>query len=212
MSRILWNPDKEIMDSSSMMRLAKDYNLLDENKKFNYNSLHSWSVNNLERFWKEVWEGNNIIGDFGERSYSPNSNIRKATFFPDASLNFAENLLSGDDNRQAIIFHGEGRESLSLTLRELKKNVASIANWMREIGIKKGDCIATLLPNCPEAIITMLASSSIGAIFTSCSPDFGVEGIIDRFGQSKPKVLISCDGYGYGGKIFDIQDLSLIHI
>ena len=78
------------------------------------------------------------------------------------------------------------------------KNVASIANWMREIGIKKGDCVATLLPNCPEAIITMLASSSIGAIFTSCSPDFGVEGIIDRFGQSKPKVLISCDGYGYG--------------
>ena len=94
MSKILWNPDKEIMDSSSMMRLAKDYNLLDENKKFNYNSLHSWSVNNLESFWKEVWKGNNIIGDFGEKSYSPNSNIRKATFFPDASLNFAENLLS----------------------------------------------------------------------------------------------------------------------
>ena len=205
MSKILWNPNKEIMDSSSMMKLAKDYNLLDENNKFNYNSLHSWSVNNLETFWQEVWEGNNIIGDFGEKSYFPNTNIRKAIFFPDASLNFAENLLSGDDSRQAIIFHGEGRESLSLTLRELKENVASVANWMRKIGIKKGDCVAALLPNCPEAIITMLASSSIGAIFTSCSPDFGIEGIIDRFGQSKPKILISCDGYGYGGKIFDIQ-------
>ena len=76
---------------------------------------------------------------------------------------------------------------------------------MKEVGVEKGDCIATLLPNCPETIITMLAASSLGAVFTSCSPDFGIEGILDRFGQSKPKILISCDGYGYGGKIFEIK-------
>ena len=96
-------------------------------------------------------------------------------------------------------------ESFSLTLKQLRENVASLAKWMKKVGVEKGDCIATLLPNCPETIITMLAASSLGAVFTSCSPDFGVEGILDRFGQSKPKILISCDGYGYGGKIFEIK-------
>ena len=205
MNKILWNPDKEIMHSSSMMKLGKTFGFVKDNENLDYASLHNWSVNNLDAFWNEVWEGNNIIGNFGEEVFSSNEDIRKASFFPDAELNFAENLLVGDENRQAINFHGEGRESFSLTLKQLRENVASLAKWMKEVGVKKGDCIATLLPNCPETIITMLASSSLGAVFTSCSPDFGIEGILDRFGQSKPKILISCDGYGYGGKIFEIK-------
>ena len=205
MNKILWNPDKEIMHSSSMMKLGKTFGFVKDNENLDYASLHNWSVNNLDTFWREVWEGNNIIGNFGEEVFSSNEDIRKASFFPDAKLNFAENLLVGDENRQAISFHGEGRESFSLTLKQLRENVASLAKWMKEVGVEKGDCIATLLPNCPETIITMLAASSLGAVFTSCSPDFGIEGILDRFGQSKPKILISCDGYGYGGKIFEIK-------
>ena len=205
MEKILWNPDKEIMHSSSMMKLGKTFGFVKDDESLDYASLHNWSVNNLDTFWREVWEGNNIIGNFGEEVFSSNEDIRKASFFPDTELNFAENLLVGDENRQAISFHGEGRESFSLTLKQLRENVASLAKWMKEVGVEKGDCIATLLPNCPETIITMLAASSLGAVFTSCSPDFGIEGILDRFGQSKPKILISCDGYGYGGKIFEIK-------
>ena len=205
MNKILWNPDKEIMHSSSMMKLGKTFGFVKDDENLDYASLHNWSVNNLDIFWKEVWEGNNIIGNFGEEVFSSNEDIRKASFFSDAELNFAENLLIGDENRQAISFHGEGRESFSLTLKQLRENVASLAKWMKEVGVEKGDCIATLLPNCPETIITMLAATSLGAVFTSCSPDFGIEGILDRFGQSKPKILISCDGYGYGGKIFEIK-------
>ena len=205
MNKILWNPDKEIMHSSSMMKLGKTFGFVKDDESLDYASLHNWSVNNLDTFWREVWEGNNVIGNFGEEVFSSNEDIRKASFFPDAELNFAENLLVGDENRQAISFHGEGRESSSLTLKQLRENVASLAKWMKEVGVGKGDCIATLLPNCPETIITMLAASSLGAVFTSCSPDFGIEGILDRFGQSKPKILISCDGYGYGGKIFEIK-------
>ena len=188
-----------------MMKLGKTFGFVKDDENLDYASLHNWSVNNLDTFWREVWEGNNIIGNFGEEVFSSNEDIRKASFFPDAELNFAENLLVGDENRQAINFHGEGRESFSLTLKQLRENVASLAKWMKEVGVEKGDCIATLLPNCPETIITMLAASSLGAVFTSCSPDFGIEGILDRFGQSKPKILISCDGYGYGGKIFKIR-------
>ena len=205
MEKILWNPDKEIMHSSSMMKLCKTFGFIKDGESLVYASLHNWSVNNLDTFWREVWEGNNVIGNFGEEVFSSNEDIRKASFFPDAELNFAENLLVGDENRQAISFHGEGRESFSLTLKQLRENVASLAKWMKEVGVEKGDCVATLLPNCPETIITMLAASSLGAVFTSCSPDFGIEGILDRFGQSKPKILISCDGYGYGGKIFEIK-------
>ena len=205
MNKILWNPNKEIMQSSSMMKLGKDFGFVKDNETLDYGSLHDWSVNNLDAFWREVWKGNDVIGNFEEKAFSSNKDIRKATFFPNATLNFAENLLVGDDDRQAISFHGEGRESFSLTLKELKEKVASLAKWMKKSGVEKGDCVATLLPNCPETIITMLASSSLGAVFTSCSPDFGIEGILDRFGQSKPKILISCDGYGYGGKIFDIK-------
>ena len=205
MNKILWNPNKEIMQSSSMMKLGKDFGFVKDNETLDYDSLHNWSVNNLDAFWREVWIGNDVIGNFEEKAFSPNKDIRKATFFPNTNLNFAENLLVGDDDRQAISFHGEGRESFSLTLKELKEKVASLAKWMKKSGVEKGDCVATLLPNCPETIITMLASSSLGAVFTSCSPDFGIEGILDRFGQSKPKILISCDGYGYGGKIFDIK-------
>ncbi|MEC7958798.1 MAG: acetoacetate--CoA ligase [Pseudomonadota bacterium] len=205
MNKILWNPDKEIMHSSSMMKLGKTFGFVKDDENLDYASLHNWSVNNLDIFWREVWEGNNIIGNFGEEVFSSNEDIRKASFFPDAELNFAENLLIGDENRQAISFHGEGRESFSLTLKQLREKVASLAKWMKEVGVEKGDCIATLLPNCPETIITMLAASSLGAVFTSCSPDFGIEGILDRFGQSKPKILISCDGYGYAGKIFEIK-------
>ena len=205
MNKILWNPNKEIMQSSSMMKLGKDFGFVKDNEILDYESLHNWSVNNLDDFWREVWEGNDIIGNFEEKAFSPNKDIRKATFFPNTNLNFAENLLVGDDDRQAISFHGEGRESFSLTLKELKEKVASLAKWMKKSGVEKGDCVATLLPNCPETIIAMLASSSLGAVFTSCSPDFGIEGILDRFGQSKPKILFSCDGYGYGGKIFDVK-------
>ena len=130
----------------------------------------------------------------------------KSEFYPEGRLNFAENLLVGNDNREAIVFYGEGKDRQSLTLKELKEKVIILAKWLIKNDVSPGDRVAVLATNSPETIISMLATSAIGAIFTSCSPDFGEEGIIDRFGQCNPKILITTNGYIYGGKKYDISD------
>ena len=210
MTKILWKPDKERILNSNMMSLYKKiFKGCDkDNESFDYNLLHEWSLENVDNFWEFVWNDAGLIGDKEGPVIDQYNDLFRSKFFPESQINFAENLLKGDPNREAIVFYGEAKEKQSLTLLELKSKVFSLAIWLKENGVGVGDRVAALLPNCPETIMSMLASSSIGAVFTSCSPDFGEEGIIDRFGQSKPKVFITCDGYTYAGKKFDIREKS----
>ncbi|MED5437087.1 MAG: acetoacetate--CoA ligase [Pseudomonadota bacterium] len=210
MPKELWKPNTKQILESNMMALYQ--RVFEENNKdpnyFDYSLLHKWSLNNPDKFWDSVWDDSGIIGDKGEIIIDQYEDLLDSQFFPDSKINFAENLLKGNEDSQAIVFYGEGKDKSIITLSELRKKVFSLALWLKGNGIEVGDRVATLLPNCPETIIAMLATSSIGGIFTSCSPDFGEEGIVDRFGQSRPKIFITCDGYIYGGKKFDIREKS----
>ena len=149
-----------------------------------YQELHQWSIDEPAAFWQKVWDFTQVIGD------------------PGTKLNFAENLLRYPDNREAIKFQAEDKVERTLTRAELLSQTARTAQALKNLGVQPGDRIAAWLPNMPETIIAMLAAASVGAVFSSCSPDFGVEGVIDRFGQIEPVVLFVADGYFYDGKTF----------
>ena len=208
MTEILWEPKEENIKKTNMLALYKRVflNKVSHDKDFDYSALHKWSIDNIEEFWNEVWDDANIIGIKGNQTVNNFDDLIKSEFYPEGRLNFAENLLVGNDNREAIVFYGEGKDRQSLTLKELKEKVIILAKWLIKNDVSPGDRVAVLATNSPETIISMLATSAIGAIFTSCSPDFGEEGIIDRFGQCNPKVLITTNGYIYGGKKYDISD------
>ncbi len=169
-----------------------------------YDSLYRWSIEHLEEFWACVWDFSHIVSDGhdgrGERVLIDGDKMPGAQFFPDARLNFAENLLRHRDDTEALVFHGEHKVQRRLNRRELYDGVSRFAQALRHAGVQKGDRVAAYLPNMPETIIAMLATSSIGAVWTSCSPDFGPQGVIDRFGQVEAKIFIACDGYFGSGK------------
>ncbi|ATE59556.1 acetoacetate--CoA ligase [Thauera sinica] len=169
-----------------------------------YEALYAWSVAAPEQFWVSVWEDGGVIGERGERVLADGGRMPGAKWFPDARLNFAQNLLRSRDAHDAIVFWGEDRVQNRLSHGELYRAVAHFAAALKEQGVAAGDRVAAYMPNMPETVIAMLAAASIGAIFTSASPDFGVQGVLDRFGQTEPKVLIACDGYYYGGKTVDV--------
>jgi len=171
-----------------------------------YAALYDWSVSAPEQFWVSVWDDGRVIGARGERVLIDGDRMPGAKWFPDARLNFAENLLRSRDAHDALVFWGEDKVKNRMSHGELYRAVARFAAALREQGVVKGDRVAAFMPNMPETLIAMLAAASIGAIFTSASPDFGVQGVLDRFGQSAPKVLIACDGYFYGGKTIDCLD------
>lgn len=174
----------------------------------NYSALHHWSISQKALFWSAVWDFFKIKGSKGSPPWLVDADrMPGASWFPKAQLNFAENLLmSGDDDQAAIIETGENGRRRELNYRELRHQVARLAATFRTLGVSKGDRVAAFLPNCAEAVITMLATSSLGAIYSSCSPDFGLQGVIDRFGQISPKVLVATNGYVYAGKRIDTRD------
>ena len=208
MSEILWEPKKNNIKDTNMFSLYEKafQKKLSNTEAFSYDLLHKWSLDNIEEFWNLVWDDSNIVGTKGKSIISNYNDLIKSKFFPEGQLNFAENLLIGEDIREAIVFYGEGKEKQSLSLKELKVKVEVLAKWLIKNDVKQGDRVAVLATNSPETIISMLATTAVGAIFTSCSPDFGEEGIIDRFGQCNPKIFITTDGYIYGGKKYDIRD------
>jgi acetoacetyl-CoA synthetase len=169
-----------------------------------YDALYQWSIARPDAFWEALWD---FAGVAGERGAGPaledGDRMPGARWFPGARLNFAENLLQGADAEPAIVFRSERGERREVAWRELRASVARIAAGLARDGVGPGDIVAGFLPNLPEAVIAMLAAASLGATWTSCSPDFGIQGVLDRFGQVRPKVLFSADGYFYAGKTVD---------
>ena len=168
--------------------------------------LHAWSVQESEAFWNLVWEFAEVKGARSGPSLVDGGTMPAARWFPEARLNFAENLLRRRDSRDAIVFWGEDRVKRKLTHRNLYDLVSRMAQALADAGVSKGDRVAGYLPNVPEATAAMLATASLGAIWSSCSPDFGVPGVLERFAPIAPKVLFCADGYLYGGHEFDYQD------
>jgi acetoacetyl-CoA synthetase len=171
-----------------------------------YASLHRWSVERSEDFWSHVWDFCAVQGDKGARTLVDGDRMPGAKWFPDARLNFAQNLLRQADDSDAIVFWGEDKVKKRLSRRQLHALVSRLQQALAAAGVRKGDRVAGYLPNLPESVAAMLATASLGATWSSCSPDFGVRGVLDRFGQIEPKVLFCADGYLYGGKEFDTQD------
>jgi len=171
-----------------------------------YDGLYRWSIDEKEKFWPTLWDYCGVIGDKGERVLIDGDDMEKAQWFPDARLNFAENLLCKKSNEIAIYFRAEDQVEYTLTWRQLYEQVASVADWLRSNGLEPGDRVAAYMPNMPETVVAMLAATSLGAIWTSTSPDFGEESVIDRFGQTSPRFLFSVDGYFYNGKKLNLAD------
>ena len=168
-----------------------------------YAGLHAWSIEHPEEFWVSVWEFGEVIGEMGRTVVADREKMPGARWFPEARLNFAENLLCRSLPGDALVFWGEDKTQRRVSHEELYRAVAQTAAALRALGVAKGDRVAAYLPNIPATVVAMLAAASIGAIFSSASPDFGVQGVIDRFGQIEPKVLFACDAYWYNGKVVD---------
>ena len=204
MAEMLWQPSPERVADANLTGFAA---LVRERHGLNaadYAALHRWSVENRAAFWSAVWEFGEVIGDRGDGPVLVDGDrMPGAKWFPGARLNFAENLLRRRDDAPAILFRGEDRVRYSLSFRQLHDAVSTVAQALRAAGVSTGDRVAGYMPNMPETVVAMLAAASIGAIWSSASPDFGVQGVVDRFGQIGPKVLFSADGYFYGGKRFD---------
>ena len=169
-----------------------------------YDDLQRWSIDNIDLFWREVWDFCGVIGEPGDRTFVRGHDMQDAHFFPDAQLNFAENLLRRRDDYDALVFRGEDKAQYRTTWAELHAEVSRMAQALEGQGVGPGDRVAAIMPNIPETVVAMLATTSLGAVWSSCSPDFGKQAVLDRFGQIKPSVLIACDGYFYAGKTLDI--------
>ncbi|MBN4066415.1 acetoacetate--CoA ligase [Ahrensia sp. AH-315-G08] len=202
----LWTPGKQRIESSRMTKFAR-YCEQQFGKKFDdYQALHKWSVDDRESFWSAIWETCAVIGTRGDRVLINADKMPGAKFFPDARLNYAENLLRKTGEDPAIIFHGEDKLQIRMSWDELHALVSRLQQAFAAAGVKKGDRIAAMVPNMPQTVACMLAASSLGAIWSSCSPDFGEQGVLDRFSQIEPVLFVSCDGYWYNGKKIEVAE------
>ncbi|GEC94077.1 acetoacetyl-coenzyme A synthetase [Zoogloea ramigera] len=171
-----------------------------------YPALHGWSVEQPAEFWTSIWDLGEVRGQMGPVVLENGELMPGARWFPEARLNFAENLLRSRDDSDALVFWGEDRVKNRLSHGDLYRQVAHFAAALLEMGVEPGDRVAAWMPNLPETIVVMLAATSVGAIFSSASPDFGVQGVLDRFGQIEPKALVAVDGYYYNDKIVDCME------
>jgi len=211
-NKILWTPSVSLIENSNIFEFQNFINCKYNLSIKNYAQLYKWSIDNIDDFWKEMWSYSKIIYS---RPYTKvveyKNNIWETTWFINAQLNYAENLLRYKNDNIAIYFFGENKIKNEITFNQLYSDVAKVAYSFKKMGIKKGDTVAGFIPNIPEAVIAMLATTSIGAIWSSCSPDFGIEGALDRFSQINPKLIISSDGYYYkGNEISCINKLNKI--
>jgi len=206
MDRLLWTPGAERVAAANITaftaRLRERYG-----PGFaDYWSLWRWSIANKEVFWRELWDFCGIVGDRGERTLVDGHRMPGAKWFPDARINFAENLLKRRGGDDALVFWNEQGDRRRLSFDALRQDVARAQHSLREAGVVAGDRVASILPNIPEAAVAMLATTSLGAAWSSSSPDFGVQGVLDRFTQIAPRVLFAVNGYCYNGKYVDTRD------
>jgi acetoacetyl-CoA synthetase len=201
---ILWKPTRERVAEANVTKfiqsLNRDKNLSLKNSK----DLYTWSTQEPESFWNHVWQFNGVIAsEKGTKTLTYADNMINARWFSEARLNFAQNLLKRKDDHEALVFQGENQVHWRLSYAQLYDAVSIAAQALKNQGIKKGDRVAAFMPNLPDTIIFMLATASIGATWSSCSPDFGTQGVLDRFSQISPKILIAVEGYFYNGKQLD---------
>lgn len=204
MSDILWEPSKSRIDSCTLtafMRATEQR----WNREFpDYQALYDFSVSEFDKFWQSVAAFCDVCAEeWGEHAVVDAHKMPGAQFFPEAKLNFAENLLRRRDDGPAIIFRAEDKVRRTMSWRELTDTVSRLARALKAMGVQPGDRCAGFVPNMPETIVAMLATTAVGGVWTSCSPDFGRQGVLDRFGQTEPKVLFTADGYFYNGKSHD---------
>ena len=200
----LWKPSAAAIAAAPITGFAAEASRRAGRNLSSYRDLHRWSVEQREAFWDLVWDHCGVIGEKGERLLVDGDRMPGASFFPDARLNFAENLLRKDGDGDALVFRGEDKVERRLSWAELRSLVSRLQQFLRDSGVKAGDRVAAMMPNMPETVACMLAAASIGAIWSSCSPDFGEQGVLDRFGQIEPVVFIAPDGYWYAGKPIDV--------
>jgi acetoacetyl-CoA synthetase len=201
----LWTPSPERVAETALRRFMDFLGERVGRRFADYADIHAFSIAEREAFWSALWDFCGVIGEKGERVLV-DDRMPGARFFPDARLNFAENLLRCNGASEAMVFRGEDGSSLRLTWADLHALVSRLQQWLAAQGVGVGDRVAAMMPNRPETIAAMLATASLGATWSSCSPDFGVQGVIDRFGQIEPKVFIAIDGYFYAGKRLDLTD------
>ncbi|HWM96159.1 MAG TPA: acetoacetate--CoA ligase, partial [Streptosporangiaceae bacterium] len=207
---VLWEPDDKTVRDARVTRfmrwLAADRGLTVNG----YEDLWCWSVTDPAAFWSAVWDYFDVLGDRGDGPALVGEVMPDVQWFPGATLNYARNALRTawtDPDRTAMIFDSERGRAGSLSYGDLAQQAARVARGLRELCVGRGDRVAALLPNVPEAVIGLLAAASLGAIWSSCSPDFGARSVIDRFAQIEPKVLIACDGYAYNGKEYSRAEM-----
>ncbi len=207
MKKHLWKINKEKLNKTNIALyssfIRKKYKA---NLRNDFNSLWKWSIDNNEIFWKSVWDFTNVKGDIGNILLKKSKVFFKNKFFPNSKLSYAENILSKNNKDPAIIFKSENGYKKTLTWEDLNLNVNKVSHWMKSQGVKKGDRVAAYMPNIPETVVAYISTSAIGAIWSSCSPDFGVNGVIDRFSQIEPKILFIGDIYFYNGKKINILE------
>lgn len=203
MNQAIWQPSAERMSQSQMMEFISHVNKHQHLAIADYPGLYQWSIDYPELFWAAVWNFCEVISSkLASKVVEQPEKMPGAKWFIGAKLNFAENLLRARNDHPAIVFRNEQSQRRSLTYNELYNQVAQLASALRQSGVKANDRVAGFMPNMPETVIAMLATTSIGAIWSSCSPDFGAEGVYDRFSQIQPKIILSTDGYFYNGKVF----------
>jgi acetoacetyl-CoA synthetase len=204
--RILWRPSPERVASSVLAEFASRHGPYAGQASFDYHGLHRWSIEQPEAFWESVWEFGGVIGKRGDIVFEAGTDMRTARFFPGATLNFAENLLRRSDSGEALVALGEDGRCRRVTWQELNDEAGAFGAWLDEVGLEAGDRVVAVMPNIAETVSTMLATSALGGVFSSASPDFGEQGLLDRFAQVDPKILIACDGYRYNGRTLDIRE------
>ncbi|WP_127519942.1 acetoacetate--CoA ligase [Mesorhizobium sp. Z1-4] len=200
----LWTPSPERVKSSNLGDFMKQASARAGRPLEDYDALHTWSIEDREGFWSLIWDYCGVVGDRGETVLADGDKMPGARFFPEAKMNFAENLLAGGGSGDAIVFRGEDKVDLRWSWDELRDRVSRIQQFLRDQDVKAGDRVAAMIPNMPETIAAMLAVASLGAVWSSCSPDFGTQGVLDRFGQIEPAVFVAADGYYYNGKTIDV--------
>ncbi len=203
MNKPLWQPSKELKENSLLQDFCKSINF---QSNYNFKNLWEWSIKKPEQFWSSFWDFSKIIGDKGKEIIKKENVFNKTKFFPDSKLNYTENILKKKSDEIAINFLSEKGNEEKITWNQLHEKVCRLSSYLKKLNLKKGDRVAAYVPNKIETVICFLACAKNGLVWSSCSPDFGVEGVVDRFKQIKPKILITCDYYFYNGKQINILE------